>query len=127
MIPNAKPQVKRIEPMTPEQAAEWEKRKSEQWARVIEAEQPIFSEAMAARGRSYALSMVQTKQTFAVHFSTEDGFKDELVYGDPAKSVPKDDKLFLLRAIDLTDEEIKAAFAEWRLGRKLPPPPSRVM
>ena len=120
MIPNAKPQVKRPEPMTPEQAAEWDKRKLDQYERIIAAE----AEAMAAAG--VTLAMVQTKHTFAIKANNAGGLLDELVYGDPAKTVPRDDRLFVLKAIDLTDDQIKAAFREWRFGRVLPPPPSRV-
>jgi hypothetical protein len=126
MIPNAKPQVKRPEPMTPEQAAEWDKRKLEQYDRIV------AGEAEAMTRSNISLSMVQTKHTFSINaawqdFATSEEFRDELVFGDPAKAVPRDDKVFVLKAVDLTDDQIKAAFREWRLRRKLPPPPSRVV
>lgn len=123
VIPKKEPprKTERIKPLTPEAGKAWDARKFEQGQRIILAE--IFE--------GLDVSMVQTKHTFTIAVSrdADDGrfWSDELVIGDPAKTIIRDDRLYDLRAVDLSDDEIRAAFAEWRAGRRLPPAPSRLV
>lgn len=108
--------VPRIQPMTPEEAAAWEARKFAQWE-AIEA---------ALKDSSLTLALIQTQHTFVVRVLGPGGFEDEMCIGDPAKSVTKDDRTFNLSAVDMTGPQISAALQEWKLLRKLPPPPDRL-
>ena len=114
--------VTRIEPLTTEQSAEWQKRKVDQWGR-LSADEKLASKLAEA---GITLSMVQTKNTFVVHCNKDGEPFDELLIGDPGKTVPRDDRLFNLRKVDLDDVQIATALIVWSKGQKLPPPQSRI-
>jgi len=103
---------KQIPPLTPEERAAWMAKKTAQWLRV--------EKALTDTGLN--LGMVQTANTFWLKVSSFEGpeFNDEVCFGDPAKSVTRDDRLFNLRSVDFTDEQIDAVIAQWRILQKVP-------